>query len=118
MIEWISNTIFTTSVFFSMWLYWIPLAIGLVGHVFDIIKYTRQDLLRCEEKWYNPQVTYGWLLGRALVALVPWINILNAVSYFGTILSPIAKLFDAPLVRHKFIPPSGEEKSSGSWREY
>lgn len=102
MIEWISNTIFTTSVFFSLWLYWLPLAVTALGHTFSIVGGVAEDI---KEPTKYSRVTYGDILLGYALSTIPWVNMGTAIYQIGPIFRPVIWLLDKPVVK-RVQPPT------------
>ena len=108
MIDWISDTIFTTSVFFSIWLYWLPLAVAALGHTISIVGGVTDDIK--DKSRYN-RITYGDIIGGYILSVLPWINMVTAIYQIGPIFQPVVWFLNKPVIK-----PT--EKSSGVWKEH
>lgn len=108
MIDWISETIFTTSVFFSVWLYWLPLAVAALGHTISVVGGIADDV---QDKSRYQRITYGDILGGYILSVLPWINIITAIYQIGPIFQPIVWLLNKPVIKQVKPGP-------GSWKEH
>jgi len=93
----------------ALWLYWIPLAICLVGYIWDFVKDYQRDLGEYQKSYYDAHLTLGSILGRLLVSFIPLINIGIVMFYHGWML--VKRIFDSlslllnqPIVRHNPKP--------------
>jgi Ca2+/H+ antiporter len=111
MIDWIKDVAaWWTTGLLGMLLYWLPLAFCLVGYTLRCWQDVRHDLQKrqeAEEKqklaYYQPSITVGTILGRAVVSVVPVANITAGVfdlapRLFGDFFNWLGRVFDFPLV--------------------
>ena len=102
MIDWILDFRFNTPL--AVLLYWLPLAICVVGYTLRTARDYRKDSAdRDSEKYYFPTLTLGTIIGRAIVSLIPVANLWAASFDVGYdmlrgFFSWIGRLFDQPLV--------------------
>lgn len=108
MIDWISETIFTTSVFFSVWLYWLPLAVAALGHTISIIGGVSDDI---KDRSRYQRVTYGDIIVGYVLSVIPWVNMATAIYQVGPIFRPILWLMDRPVIKQ-------EDRPSSTWKEH
>lgn len=111
----------STSIFFAFWGYWLPVAICLLGGLFETIKDYKNDYARYTDesvKYYTPELTVGGILARIVGAFIPYWNIGYAFTSLGDILSPLFKalhkFLDIPLVGKK----RGQTESGNAWKEH
>lgn len=108
----------STSIFFAFWGYWLPMAICLIGGLFETIKDYKNDYKKYSDetlKFYKPKLTIGTILGRIIGAIVPYWNIGYAATSVADVFMPLLKalehFLDVPLVGKK------RGNSSASWTE-
>lgn len=103
MIDWLKSFEFTSTA--GLLLYWLPLAFCAVAYVIRTWANYQQDVkarqkAEAEERgYYSHTDTYGSLIGRALAATVPGVNIIATAFDAGPDLYRyVEKTFDRPLV--------------------
>lgn len=87
-------------------LYWLPLAFCVFGYALRTSVNANKDRKDRETPgaYYVPRETYGTLIGRALVTILPVANLWAAVfdlapKIFDGFFERLAKVFSAPIVR-------------------
>ena len=99
----------STSAAYGFFLYWIPVALCLLGLAGDIIRgYTRDIKSRQDSKWYTPTLTVGRIVGWAILSFLPVVNIFRAAfTYLPAIVAWVVDKLDTvlniPLVPKKDI---------------
>jgi|GEM_PF-3108499 len=95
----------------AVFLYWLPLTICTICYSGRCVRGWKLDTQNCTEKYYNPQLTIGAVLGRSVAAILPVWNLLAAVFDCGySIVRWIDGAFTFALVRPRYGPPSPESK--------
>lgn len=96
----------------ALGIYWLPLAICLVGYTLRTVRHYRQDVaVRAaldaahpgEPGWYQPTDTIGTLIGRAAIAAVPCANLIVVIvdlgpHAIGAVIDWCGRAFAVPLV--------------------
>lgn len=97
MIDYVLNFKFNTLL--ALYLYWIPLALCLIGYSVRSINNYRNELARRDEcirtgYGYFPTLTLGTLVGRVFCSVIPGLNLVSLVfSVGGPMLSEICRFF-------------------------
>lgn len=108
MIDFVLNFQFNTLL--AVYLYWLPLAVCLVGYTVRTVKHYRKEVARREDyirsnyHCFDTTLTLGVVVGRLFCAVVPGLNILAMIfSVGGPMLRDIFEFFsdllNIPLVR-------------------
>jgi hypothetical protein len=105
MIDYVMNFEFNGLI--GMLLFWLPLALCAYGYVVRSYFDFQRDKSESANKFYHPTLTVGTLIGRGLVTIIPAANLLAAVfdvapEVFSRWFKWIGKVFDQPLVGHKY----------------
>jgi hypothetical protein len=101
----------------GLFLYWLPLAMCAVGYTVRTWRNYQKDVKSRDEQeaagkvWYVPTDTIGTLIGRAIAAVLPAVNLCAAAfdvgpKLFGDFFEWIGKVFDIPLVPQRKKVPS------------
>ncbi len=84
-------------------MYWLPMLLCAFGYIARTFKRYRQCCeLRDADKYFQSD-TLGTLIGRAIVTVLPIVNLLAAIfdlgpKIFGNFFEAIGKVFNQPLV--------------------
>jgi hypothetical protein len=85
-------------------------AFGYIRRSYNDIQRDKRDLAKSLDQetkggssYYQPTITVGTLIGRAIVTMIPAVNFLVAVfdhgpELFGSFFRTIGKMFDRPLI--------------------
>lgn len=101
MLEFITSYQFNSLL--AIYTYWVPLLICLIVYAFQFVHYYKLDVHNSKEKYYNPKLTVGSIVGHLFVAVCPGLNIFAAVfDCLGPLFSFFEKVFNKPLVKHNY----------------
>jgi len=107
-----SISMFYSSVYFGIILYWIPLLFCFIGYSHRTYINYKNDLRdrelfeKEESRYYKPTDTIGSLVGRGIATVVPVLNLFSALfdvgpMIFDKLFKWISNVFDTPLVPKK-----------------
>jgi len=88
----------------ALLLYWLPLAFCVYGYTARTwVNYRKDRAKRDGDGYYVPTDTVGDVLGRALMVVIPFANLLAAAfdlgpEVFGRFFAALARVFNQPLV--------------------
>jgi hypothetical protein len=115
MFQWIKTFVFDFEFnsLLGLVLYWVPCAICVVGYMIKNVIDYRADLKNRSYQHYNPNLTVGIIVLRAMASTIPVVNLWNAVIQFspdfmGAFIDTIAKVFSVPLVPRTYKPDSSK----------
>ena len=90
-------------------LFWMPMALCAYGYTVEFVQKYRKELrdrakAEADSKtYYAPELTVGWIVGHAMLSVMPMVNLFMAVFYvapmvFGDFFEWVGKALDFPLV--------------------
>lgn len=98
---------FTNPNTIAFWFYWISVCLAMFRMYLNMKDDYLKDIMNCHDKYYEPELTVGAVLGYVAYALIPVVNTIIALyTLFNDILSGIGKvfknIFTMPLVARKY----------------
>ena len=107
--NWIMNRVPEWNSWMALFLYWMPLALCAYGYTVEFVQKYRKELrdrakAEADSKaYYSPELTLGWIVGHAVLTVMPVVNVFMAVFYvaprvFGDFFTWIGKALNIPLV--------------------
>ena len=83
----------------ALYIYWIPTAICTCVYFLRSVGLYQQDLQKCQEKFYTPQLTVGLITWFVILSITPCVNLLAVVfDCASSVFKWLEKFFDIPLV--------------------
>lgn len=90
-------------------LFWMPAALNAYGYTVEFVQLYRKELrdrakAEADDKaYFSPNLTVGWIVGHAALAVIPIANLFAAVfdvapKVFGDFFTWIGRVLDFPLV--------------------
>lgn len=111
MIDFITSFEFTS--FLALLVYWTPLAICLAVYLLRTVHLYHNDLEKCQQKYYAPELTVGLIIWMIFLSVTPLVNVFALVfDCAGSVFRLIIDAFEIPLVRHQ--PKDEPETKSGA----
>lgn len=109
MIDWIVSHTPEWNSWLALLLYWMPAALCAYGYTVRGLRKYRQELAdrakaeSDERAYYHPELTFGHIIGHAILTALPVANLFAAIfsvapEVFGDFFSWIGRVFDQPLV--------------------
>ena len=98
--DFITNYEFISMI--AIFTYWGPMLICASVYLFRIIGMYRDDLEKCEDDSYRPDLTVGLILWCIGCTVIPVINLFAVVfDCASSVFKWLGKTFDMPLVRKR-----------------
>ena len=114
MIDWIreASNVFSFTSWMGICLYWLPLVVCIYGYTLRTWFNYKKDLVsrdrvqNSQQYYYYPTDTIGDLVGRAVVSVVPIINLWACLfdvspKLFASFFGWINKVLDTPIVKKR-----------------
>lgn len=96
--EWVTSYEFVSLL--ALYTYWIPLVVCVVVYTTRCGVLYRADLKECDEKYYRPGLTVGFIVWHILISVVPGVNLVAMVfDCAGSVFRWLGNVLDTPLVR-------------------
>ena len=91
----------------ALFTYWIPMLICLSVYLFRFIGMYKADLKKCEDEYYTPTLTIGFIVWCLSISIIPAIN-LFAMTFdcASSVFKWLGTVLNIPLVRAR---PSAAE---------
>lgn len=117
--NWITEHLPAWNSWIAVLLYWLPAALCAYGYLVRSVKLYRRDLAEraavesdaTGRTHYYPRETFGSLIGRAVMTVLPVGNLFAAIfnvapEVFGDLFAWIGRVFDQPLVPKRNRSPT------------
>lgn len=108
MIDWVIKFVGPWNGWIAFLVYWLPLSFCVVGYTLRTVRRVREDAKERDKEaqksgYYHPRETVGHIVGRAVVTVLPGVNMWAAVfsiapDFFGRFFKWIGTALDQPLV--------------------
>ena len=86
----------------ALFTYWIPGGICLAVYFFRVVNLYRDDLKKCHQEYYAPELTLGRIVWLVVCAIMPAVNIIALVfDCAGCVFTWLGKVLNIPLVRKR-----------------
>lgn len=97
MIDYLTSFDFTSAL--AIFLYWIPALICLSVYSVRAVRYYKDDLTKCTDDYYRPNLTVGRLVWWILCSITPGANLFALVfDCASSIMGFLVDVLDIPLV--------------------